>query len=212
MITEKLLIPWCIAAKHPLFHLSCMVMGWALKFDFLKSEIQVHKDFEDTLTYMIRVHILCMVLDCIHKGLELLGLGDKENLDPYKYVYIQKMCVLLKLFIYFFSIAYTQEIVLRHADNTQKQWKKSDVVNHTSVFLLYEVLLFYLNMGSLMVFLIFSRVISFKTLKERFGYNGLARYEIDFLEFVQEDIHWVLVVLSQFFLYCFIIRFTKYDD
>lgn len=66
--------------------------------------------------------------------------------------------------------------------------------------LLFEVMIFFLTIVSTICFLITSRFISFKTLRERAGFGGRMRYEIDFLDFVKDDLHWVLISQTLIFL------------
>ena len=69
--------------------------------------------------------------------------------------------------------------------------------------LLFEVMIFYFTVISTILFLIVSRCISFKTLRERAGYGGRMRYQIDFLDFVSGDIHWFVIIVSQIKLMIF---------
>lgn len=62
--------------------------------------------------------------------------------------------------------------------------------------LLFDVMIFYLTILGIIVFLLFSRMVSFKTLRERAGYGGNMRYQIDFLDFCKNDIHWFLVMFT----------------
>ena len=70
---------------------------------------------------------------------------------------------------------------------------------------LYEVTLFYANILSLVLFLTISRVFRFYTLREKAGYGAKMRYEMDFLEFAKEDIHWFTTVVQTMFLFVFVL-------
>ena len=68
---------------------------------------------------MIAIHCVCIFLDTVYKALEVNGLKDKNDVDPYKHADLQKMLVLLKIFIYFYSIMYTQSICIEYLDNRE---------------------------------------------------------------------------------------------
>jgi hypothetical protein len=70
---------------------------------------------------------------------------------------------------------------------------------------LYEVILFYGNILSLVLFLTISRIFRFYTLREKAGFGAKMRYEMDFLEFAREDIHWFTTVVQTVLLFCFVI-------
>ena len=70
------------------------------------------------------------------------------------------------------------------------------------VWLLYEVVLFYINIISQIIFLFLSRLFPFRTVKEKFveGFSKKMRYRVDFLDFVKDDIHWFQITVHQIFL------------
>lgn len=55
-----------------------------------------------------------------------------------------------------------------------------------------------------MSFLLISRCLRFKTVKERWGFAGNSRYKTDFLYFVKDDIHWFLIPSLQTFMLLYI--------
>lgn len=73
------------------------------------------------------------------------------------------------------------------------------------IWQLYEVILFYGNILSLVLFLTISRIFRFYTLREKAGFGAKMRYEMDFLEFAREDIHWFTTVVQTVILFCFVI-------
>ena len=92
----------------------------------------------------------------------------------------------MKVLIYFTAIVYVQTVVIDNFDQ-----EKPD---HQTIWLLYEVLLFYYNLAALLIFLIFSRFVSFQTLRERAGYGSDFRYKTDFLYFCKDDLHWFTLI------------------
>lgn len=84
------------------------------------------------------------------------------------------------------------------------QGKRMEVNSHIEVILLYELLIFYFTIFGLMFFLLFSRFFSFRTIRERFGLGGNMRYKRDFLEFVQEDIHYTLIAYTELALFVYV--------
>ena len=84
-----------------------------------------------------------------------------------------------------------------------------EVKSHVEVIVLFELLIFYFTIFALMAFLLVSRYFSFKTMRERMALGGNMRYRRDFLEFVQEDVHYSLIALMEFFLFLYVIQHLK---
>jgi hypothetical protein len=57
-------------------------------------------------------------------------------------------------------------------------------------------MLFYYNIAALIIFLIFTRFKSFRTLREKAGFGSNLRYKIDFLDLVKDDIHWFTIIFQ----------------
>jgi hypothetical protein len=68
--------------------------------------------------------------------------------------------------------------------------------------------MFYLNIISQVTFLVFTRFFKFRTLRERYNLGGNKRYEIDWLEFVQDDFVWWSLPFVEFAL-CIICQFVR---
>lgn len=129
--------------------------------------------------------------------------------------YQKRNMILLKTLVYFCCVCYAEFVVADHfARNGNpieiaKFGKKDDqgrtYVENTRVscLLLYEVIFFFTSILGMIFFLIFSRVFSFRTIRERAGYGAYQKKNMDFLEFVSEDIHWVLITFSQCWLFLF---------
>lgn len=106
--------------------------------------------------------------------------------------------------IYFLFIVHVQNIaivILRVEGDTNKM----SVDSHIEVIVLYELLIFYFTIFGLMAFLLFSRFFSFRTMRERLELGGNMRYRRDFLEFVQEDIHYTLIAITEILLFIYVI-------
>lgn len=65
------------------------------------------------------------------------------------------------------------------------------------VWLTYEVLVFYLNLFSVVFFLLISTQATFKTFRDRLGLSGDMRRKLDFLKYAQEDLHWWQIWFTQ---------------
>ena len=68
-------------------------------------------------------------------------------------------------------------------------------------WLTYEVVAFYLNIISVVFFLIVASFKKFKTIRERLGFAGQERKSVDFLTYVKDDIHWWQLWFVQLTLY-----------
>jgi len=72
------------------------------------------------------------------------------------------------------------------------------MVNHyRKLWLLIELLVFYLNIIGMWVFVLLTRCTSFKTRKERAGYGVGKHRKIDFLTHCEDDIHWFTTEVIQ---------------
>lgn len=78
--------------------------------------------------------------------------------------------------------------------------------------MLLSVLFFYFTIFAQMFFLTITKCFSFKTLRERSGFGGNLRYKIDFLFFVQHDIHWFLIIfaLKALFIYMLVFKISNW--
>ncbi len=80
------------------------------------------------------------------------------------------------------------------------------VKSQKEVVILFDILLFYFTIIGLAIFLLFTRMFSIRTIKERSGFACNERHKIDFLYFVKDDIHWFLVLVSQTFLFIIVMK------
>jgi hypothetical protein len=60
--------------------------------------------------------------------------------------------------------------------------------------------IFYCNFLSMLIFLLLSRIFKFRTLREKAGLGGNLRNTTDFLEFCQDDVHWITFQVTQVFV------------
>ena len=88
---------------------------------------------------------------------------------------------------------YIQKQIGTKAEVNKETYAKMD---QRIVWLLYEVLIFYFNIASLMIFLVFSRFQSFRTLREKYGYGLNMRRTMDFLSYCKDDLHWFQILTS----------------
>ena len=101
------------------------------------------------------------------------------------------------------SICYAQSVILNyfdksnpnHCDLEQSQHK------HEIVWIFYQIVIFYLNIASQIIFLFSSRFVSFRTIREKAGLGGQKRNKVDFLDFVKNDIHYFIILVSEVFLF-----------
>ena len=72
--------------------------------------------------------------------------------------------------------------------------------HHIRNWLFLSVQVFYLNVFGQILFLVISRMISFRTLRERATLGAYFRYRTDFLDYVKDDVHWFIIYVQQIFL------------
>lgn len=73
------------------------------------------------------------------------------------------------------------------------------------VMLLFSVLYFYFTIFYQMGFLVLTRCYHFNTLRERAGFGSNMRLKVDFLSFVKDDVHWMLLLFTHYSLFIYII-------
>ena len=122
--------------------------------------------------------------------------------------YQKRLLILTKTLLYFATMTYVEYVIISHFDVD----KKSATTKHSKLtsILLYEVMVFFLGITSLVLFLVFSRFLSFKTIRERLGFGGQMRYSTDFLEWVGDDVHWMQNTLTIICLFFYVL--TKRKD
>jgi len=93
------------------------------------------------------------------------------------------------------SITYAQTVLLQLYDPEIQV--KTQAHPRISAWILYQVMIFYFNLGAQFIFLVASRIVSFRTLAERHDFGGNKRYQIDWLDFVKDDIHWFNILIIE---------------
>ena len=85
-------------------------------------------------------------------------------------------------------------------ENGNQDIKRGSGHNHIRNWLFLAVQVFYLNVVGQVIFLILSRIISFRTLRERATLGAYFRYRSDFLDYVKDDIHWFIIYVTEILL------------
>ena len=206
------MIPYILASQHALMHLTGFIM--CLSCSKGVDDAQLDHAFD----IMMWSHITCFAL---HAAIQAIYLYCESNEDECSdesdessicgkarfWSYIRKVLMLIKTLLFFSVIVYVQQVVLTMYDpnyidpgsenpDSEKFAKKDQRV----VWLLYEVLIFYFNIASLMIFLVFSRFLSFRTLRENNGFGLNMRRTMDFLSYCKDDLHWFQILTSQILL------------
>lgn len=111
--------------------------------------------------------------------------------------------IVAKMIIYFILMIQIQE----GTDFTEC----ADVVGKTQVFawLTIEVLLFYINLGSLSFFIFVNLFKKYRSIRDRVGLAGRQRKTVDFLNYAKDDIHWWSTWFNQFVLSVAVLVFRK---
>ena len=76
-------------------------------------------------------------------------------------------------------------------------------------WLTIEVLLFYINLGSLGWFIFFNMIKKYRSIRDRVGLAGRQRKHTDFLNYAKEDVHWWSTWFNQFVLSIMVLIFRK---
>ena len=142
----------------------------------------------------------CILLHYLSYRLTMRMYGESKHADGYNYSYINQMIMMVKVVINFACVNYTQYAILGHYDPSSPNFNPKGSHTDLVIWLIYQLLMFYINIASQMLFLTVSRFTRFYTLRERAGFGGNKRYEMDFLDFVKEDFHWFSTIIIQIFL------------
>lgn len=224
MITEKLMMPYVFASQHKIVHIAMtltILIIWThmpgqdyleykeLSFrDLWRKDFPVEKqhhiDMLQSLFIMFVVHIISFTLEFVIELTEknwqkknnstMKKLFDEDNSELVdKNLYMTKNLLVTKIIIYFMSIVYVQnEIIGFLQADIDKLFNSQDQVE---VLVIVEILIFYFSILAQMIFLLISRCFSFKTMRERLNLGGNMRYRKDFLEFVKDDIHYMIICI-----------------
>jgi len=74
------------------------------------------------------------------------------------------------------------------------------------IVLVFECAYFYLNILSIFLFIAFSRIFEFSSLKDRAGFGGNNKKMKDFLEHASADIYWFTTAMSSIMLGGYVVK------
>ena len=193
-------MPYLLASQHQLVHASCLITCMWFNWEQYRSIIKIvnntyhSTEVFDAFKYINMTHFLCLFIELSFRVIEY---RESLNKTRFSFSYLTKILQLIKMVSYFLVIQYVQFVVINFYMQNQGQPVAHEDKN--IVWLLYEIVLFYANIFSQMLFIFISRVYSFMTLKEKFitNFSKKMRYRVDFLDFVKDDIHWFTILASQ---------------
>lgn len=191
------LVPYVLASMHPLLHMSLLFTALILLSLDYEDFYAVNGTTEDEdasyfmtegkfwLMFLIMTaHLVSILLHYLH-----------QVLNHYEYKTWANLFLVLKVGIYLYAVMKVQ-VGITFPNGT-------DVTDrmHVMAWLTYEVVAFYLNIISVVFFLIVASFKKFKTIRERLGFAGQQRKSMDFLTYVKDDIHWWQLWFVQLSLY-----------
>ena len=196
MIIEKLMMPYILASLHPIMHVTCLVTTLIMRmnyktewsdpswwdFDSIPEELR-EKSLRAQWLCII-THATCLVLhisDTILRIYSMRGLHG-ANGDIFRYTYVCEVIILLKVMCYIVSVIYIQVVVIDIMRKFPDDHTNGN--NHLISWMLYEVAIFYFNVFAQSFFLVFSRIKSFVTLRDRVQLSSRMRYKKDFLDYI----------------------------
>ena len=202
-------MPYILASMHPLLHMSMLFTGMLLMFlDYEQfylvtgtcDEGSDAYEFQLTTKYTLMWYILTAHLVCI--WLHYLY----QILNHYDFKGIANCLLVAKVGIFIYTVMEVQTGITFEECN--------DVTDnsHVMAWLTYEVIVFYLNLISVVFFLAFASFKQFTTIRERLGYAGQERKSVDFLAYCMEDIHWWQMWFTQVSLYICGLLFRRNKD
>lgn len=146
-------------------------------------------------------NVVCILLHWVIRSIEDRMHKQKDGIlqgkRVFNYSYINQMLLATKFLVNFFSISFAQYSVINRYDPQSPYYNPKGSHSYFVVWLVYQLLMFYFNVFSQMMFLSFSRIVSFYTIRERAGFGGDKRYVIDFLDFCKDDFHWFSIYVIQ---------------
>lgn len=116
-----------------------------------------------------------------------------------------KILEVLQFILYFFAIMYNQSKIVPYYQGEKSQ----KAVDWMHVWLLYECFIFYFYIIAIWVFVMFTRVFDFNTLRDRANIAGDIRHNMDFLDYCRNDSFWFCVNIVQFLLQYVAFKFDK---
>jgi hypothetical protein len=121
----------------------------------------------------ITAHAVCLLSHWVY-----------QILNHFEVKVMANIFLMLKMMFYFIAILRIQSSI----DFT----KGSAVTDKSQVmaWLTFEVLVFYLNITSMVAFILIQNFKKFKSIRDRVGLAGEQRKDLDFLVYSKDDIHW----------------------
>jgi len=180
------LVPYDLASMHPLLHMSLLFTSLILmSLDYEKFyEITGTCDDEDALNFMTHGKYMLMFWIMTSHLVAILFHYANQVLNHYEYKTWANIFLVLKVGIYLYTVMKVQ-VGITFPNCTEVTDRM-----HVMAWLTYEVVAFYLNIISVVFFLIVASYKKFKTIRERLGFAGHQRKSMDFLTYVKDDIHW----------------------
>lgn len=197
MLTTDSLIPYILMTMHPLQHMSMLITGLILlctrydkfyEIDGVCPEGSEGAEFVDGnkflfMQYAMVAHSAALVLHWLN-----------QIFSFYEFKVLATFFIVAKMIVYFLLMIQIQE----GTDFTECV----DVVGKSQVYawMTIEVLLFYINLGSLSFFIFVNLFKKYRSIRDRVGLAGKQRKTTDFLNYAKDDIHWWSTWFNQFIL------------
>ena len=181
------LVPYILASMHPIMHMSLLFTSLILicldteKFYEVAGTVDPASDAYYFMTegkflymfYIMSAHLISIVFHYLY-----------QVLNHYDYKSFANMFLVLKVCIYIYAVMEVQTGI------TFDKYTEITDNSHVMAWLTYEVVAFYLNIISVVFFLMIASFKRFKTIRERLGLAGQQRKKQDFLTYCRDDIHW----------------------
>jgi hypothetical protein len=197
---DDTIMPYILASMHPLMHLSLLTAGSMLRFvDNQKFYDIPNKETctkgkkalefiefggEWLMNYITLAHVGAVTFHYLSEFFERRG--NKLASGTF---------MILKIFAYFFTHYVVQSGIIFEEC-------RDGIIDESQVmaWLSYEVIAFYLNIVAMGVFILFSSCKKFHSMKDRLGFSGNQRKELDYLNYIKEDLHWFCTWFTQLLL------------
>ena len=187
------LVPYILAGGHPLYHMSFLFTGLVLvsidqdKFYEIPGTCEPVKEAKDkfnALTFMLNGKYEFMFLIMTGHLAAIAGHYLYQILNHYDFKTLANLCLVAKTVVFLWIVMDIQTGI------TFEECQEVTDKSHVMAWLTYEVVGFYLNIISVVLFLLVASCKKYKTIREREGLAGKLRKKQDFLQYCREDIHW----------------------
>lgn len=126
--------------------------------------------------------------------------GNENNQAPYNFSFLNVYLILAKIVINFMTILHAQITLIELTESYVLHAHEDDIAR---VWVTYQIMTFYLNILSQIVFLLFASCLRFRSSREKEELDGQKRNQQDYLEYVSEDIHWFTFLIMQISIFFF---------